>query len=381
MLHAGADINSAGESGYTPLVSALDQNRPRHVDWLLRHGADPTTCRDVLWGVVLEGNLVGYLRCLVQAGLDLSLPWPHATPGYTVLEIAAEHNCPEIFDYVAHYVAPGELVERDIHLAASGGRLAAVVRLLAEGVAVEVPDRHGRTPLAMAVLSRRTNVVSLLLKAGVDPNQRLHYDWVKPYRERLENLAGSGEYYDGWPLVMVADAKKDPVSLCLLLDAGADPDSTVGPTGNQMTIKCADGCALHLACAAGDDEAVDLLLMAGADPNGRVGDGPTPLEVTAGKYGEWIVRSLISFGADARASHGSDRDAAQIAVVNDRGNVLAELLAHDRELSSWRDEAGKTLLMYASENDSIACVRELLRSRADAALKDIHGRTAIDYVV
>lgn len=47
ILDAGADINARDKFGYTPLLLLLDQNRfaslgAVRLDWLLRHGADPT---------------------------------------------------------------------------------------------------------------------------------------------------------------------------------------------------------------------------------------------------------------------------------------------------------------------------------------------------
>ncbi|WP_236546090.1 ankyrin repeat domain-containing protein [Stenotrophomonas sp. 364] len=39
LLGAGADVNSAGEHGCTPLHNAVEQGKYEAVEWLLRHGA------------------------------------------------------------------------------------------------------------------------------------------------------------------------------------------------------------------------------------------------------------------------------------------------------------------------------------------------------
>jgi uncharacterized protein len=46
LLEAGADLNARYSSGYTPLIAAAENGQAAMVRLLLRHGADPTLCRE-----------------------------------------------------------------------------------------------------------------------------------------------------------------------------------------------------------------------------------------------------------------------------------------------------------------------------------------------
>jgi beta-lactamase regulating signal transducer with metallopeptidase domain len=59
-----------------------------------------------------------------------------------------------------------------LHLAARGGNVRALIRLLAEGLALEAADDEGRTPLHLAAGNGRIETVAALLDAGSDLSAR-----------------------------------------------------------------------------------------------------------------------------------------------------------------------------------------------------------------
>ncbi len=49
LLSAGADLNSPGEHGYTPLHNAVEQGSEEVVKWLIKNGANRLAIND--WGM------------------------------------------------------------------------------------------------------------------------------------------------------------------------------------------------------------------------------------------------------------------------------------------------------------------------------------------
>ncbi|MFD5558007.1 ankyrin repeat domain-containing protein [Streptomyces sp. NPDC127068] len=124
---------------------------------------------------------------------------------------------------------------------AADGDVIEVARLLGQGAVVDAPDRDGRTALDRAVEQGHADVVSRLVGAGADLEQRV------------------GEYQESTPLCMAAGHGHTAV-VGVLLDAGAD-------TGAQGRL---NHVPLVLAATTGDEghpETVDLLLDRGVDIN------------------------------------------------------------------------------------------------------------------
>jgi Ankyrin repeats (3 copies) len=91
-----------------------------------------------------------------------------------------------------------------LHDAASAGVIDRVVRLLDDGVAVDMRDDFGSTALHRAVMSGHSDIVRLLLQRGVPVDAR--------------NVRGSTA------LAMAGSVEV----IELLLDAGADPNADIG---------------------------------------------------------------------------------------------------------------------------------------------------------
>jgi hypothetical protein len=72
----------------------------------------------------------------------------------------------------------------DLHQAAFEGRLADVQTLLKNGSNPNVRDRHGNTPLGLAIHNKHVEVVKCLLENGADPTLKSKASW-SPIREAL----------------------------------------------------------------------------------------------------------------------------------------------------------------------------------------------------
>lgn len=179
-------------------------------------------------------------------------------------------------------------------------------------------DRHGRTPLIVAIEHRQADAVKLLPDHGAD-------------------VDGGHRPFFRTALMQAAKNGCMP-SVTLLLDQGADVghEDIVGRT------------ALTMAAENGHDEVLDLLLAeyAGEAPENS---GPlTQLFLCAAWYGQTgTVEHLVRRGFDIQSKDASGRTA--LAVVAEEGNpkAVGELLHAGADIDA-EDPRGDTALLTAA---------------------------------
>ncbi|PYU23021.1 MAG: hypothetical protein DMG32_16890 [Acidobacteria bacterium] len=144
LINAGADVNSAGPQGQTPLVFAVGSVRPANVEILLAAGAklearDPSG-ETALILVQHYVNTSAMSELLLNAGAD-----PNAAnqTGLTPLMEAARRQ-------------PGSVVRS----------------LLSHGARLNATDIRGNTALMWAARGGNTEAVTALLAAHADPNAK-----------------------------------------------------------------------------------------------------------------------------------------------------------------------------------------------------------------
>lgn len=156
-------------------------------------------------------------------------------------------------------------------------------------------------PLIQAARTGALETMKTLLDAGADVNLP----------------APTGDGWDATPLQHAILARQ-PGSVQLLLDRGADPNRVPGPNSPAP---------LLLAAGDTDPTFVNLLLAHGADPNIEGEDGVTPL-----------VRAV-----SAGPIHGPDRP----MFGGCRVETVRALLAHDAALRVKHDAVGKNAIRWA----------------------------------
>lgn len=106
MIERGADVNARDRYGQTGLMRAVIADRPRVVELLLAHAADPdVTAKFRLSAVMLAAinRRVEIARLLVRAGCDLTLEGSGA-PGFagkTAHDLAIAAGLPDLADELA----------------------------------------------------------------------------------------------------------------------------------------------------------------------------------------------------------------------------------------------------------------------------------------
>ncbi|MDP6905668.1 MAG: ankyrin repeat domain-containing protein, partial [Verrucomicrobiota bacterium] len=160
-----------------------------------------------------------------------------------------------------------------------------IIALLEGGADVNLQDDPEHPILVDFVDKGETEIVQALLKAGADPN------------------CAPSDYPSFTPLKrVIRQLESKPEIVKLLLEAGAD--SNQGDEYNTL-LQEAVSVAVHVAEEAGQDavaqiQVVELLLGAGADPDGTVagGDDRVPLEGALLYQNQELLRLLLEAGAD-----------------------------------------------------------------------------------
>jgi len=265
----------------------------------------------------------------------------------------------------------GDERARALVSAAATGRVDSAGELLSLGADPERPDRHGRTPLAMAVVFGRTEVVRLLLETGADPDQQFRCEGKDPDWGELpsDDPVIHSFHEDRASMLECAVRRGDPAVADLLLDAGADPN-----------LAPATWTPLHFACAHGSLELVGRLLRAGADLEARNAQGNTPLLIAVDCAQRGVLRPLREAGADLLAVDEEGHSALAVAALGGHAELVEILMDAGLDPNQATHE-GCTPLMLAAEMGHREALRALLRGGADPSRRDHAGRAALDIAI
>jgi len=164
---------------------------------------------------------------------------------------------------------------------------------LATRVAAAAPEDHGDTALILAARRGDVAAVRKLLSQGVDVNEA-----NKLGTTPLMSAAGAaGSLRAKWP------GSPKVIRLLLARGAAANAQAAGGRT------------ALMAAALAGDAESVRILLAAHADVNAAARRGETALTLAALGGFEEIVAELLDHGAEVNGGHDANGDTALMLAI------------------------------------------------------------------
>lgn len=193
----------------------------------------------------------------------------------------------------AAYTRPVAELNAELIEAVQEGDTEAVASLLMTRADVETTDDLGLPALIVATVKGHVGIVELLLDAGADPDTT--YNYKTPLMFLVSDLVLRGS-------VIVEMAQ-------LLIEAGADVD--VRDLGGDTV--------LMYAVTGGDHpEVVRLLLEAGAEVNAKNNKGYTALEYACYMAGDStvdLVKVLLDAGADVDAKDNEGRTPLGLASV------------------------------------------------------------------
>jgi ankyrin repeat protein len=322
LLKAGVDPNAKKDGVYTPLCSAIRDNRAEIVSVLLANGADPNVpASEYPTFKCVTHNRVHFLPQLVAAGADL-----HTPKG--IIEKAVEHNNKEALRYLLEKnVSPNDRSPEGhtaLTTAIRENRVDVVDLLLAHGadpgvrgenwpicMAVKRPEilakllpkvhnpRAVKGVIEMAVVADQLQSVKLLLKAGVsveDKNGGVFSPLTTALREDrkgivkfLLNEGGADVNSPGEHLPIVKALRRfhnqDTDYIEMLLNKGADPNLMYrGWNGILQAVENGDAKVLKLLVTKGG----------GADLNATTDEGRTVMDIVTERGWDEAIGILLS---------------------------------------------------------------------------------------
>ena len=206
------------------------------------------------------------------------------------------------------------------------------------------------TPLMAAVMSRRVQMVQLLLQGGANPRNDfrafqgvLHFGDVDMAELLLSQGANANMTYPagGEDIYASPDGRKVKVPRT---DLEPDRiDDTVKRLQCSIFTRSEGTSLLYLAVGPGFPAGRDgreriakLLIDRGADPNAKTLNGSTPLMFAASQHNHGAMTMLMDAGADVRAMDRCGRTAEEYAVLyprHQRANLAPQTkaLLQDRQ--------------------------------------------------
>lgn len=215
-----------------------------------------------------------------------------------------------------------------------------------------------QTPLILAAILGRNNIVEALYDAGVDVNVQvdsyfgnaLQAASLKGHKDVVETLLDKGadvNRRDKYGINALQEASQTGHNQVveLLLAKGADVNSSY---------------ALGAASQHGHKRVVETLLAKGADPNVQAGPYGYPLQAASRSGKEEVVEILLAYGADANAQGGA---ALQDASLYGHEKVVEILLAKGADFNA-QAVPYSSALQAASQRGHEKLVQVLLNAGA-----------------
>ena len=231
----------------------------------------------------------------------------------------------------------------------------------------------------MAVDSRQTSLVRLLLAFGVDPKGPIYS--LQP-KVRNRSKSNKNPYQ--------IDSRNDKAFFSVLEVAATTGDCTV----LQMLLHAATwtreeiGRALTKCIISQTNHLVPMLLQAGADLGQEISvpvplNWFTPLKLAIQRHDLPLTRTLIAAGCDLnqRCQGNSEGTPLQYAVISGNAEIIQLLLEAGADVNSppapW---GGATALQFAAINGYIRICCQLIDAGANinAPGAEHHGRTALE---
>ena len=376
----GIDVNMTNSVGYTPLHLVARTGHVTVAVILIDAGANVNVIEPGLDSTPLylatRNNHPSIVSLFIQARASLDLQINYI--GYTALHLAAEEG---YFSVASMLIAAGaDLDVREfvysntpLHTAIRYNHFSIASTLAsalaATGGDLSSKDGIGQTPLVMATRFGQVSIVSVLIAAGADVDERrtgglertplLFAANIGDHRVTIADmLIAAGANLDARgtdnnaPLHLVA--RKGYASMASLL---------IQATASLNVKNNDDDTPLHLAAAGGRAPIVSLLIQATASLNVKNDDGDTPLHLAATRDNSFIVSLLTKATASLNVKNNAGYTPLHLAAAGGRDLSADMLIAAGADLHV-RDADNKTPLHWAFESGHAEIMAALIAAGA-----------------
>ena len=280
-----------------------------------------------------------------------------------------------------------------LHYACASRKLDAVLKCLELGVEVNSADIYGETALHLAAQSGNLQIIKALVehKAFLDVQNQsqcspLHIACQHGYRDVIKFLVeqGANTSLHNKKGQNVFELCKDDDCRQMVLNALEIAGASTSNSDDGLT-------PLMLACVRGDIIGVSRLASEHPETlNAKSTTGDSALHLACQVGSVDIARILLEHKADVSLVNARGKTAFDEAALIGRRDLVADLTGASPAVSECAcAEAAKeydsgskmafTPLHYASANNNVPIVRELLNSGASVSPKNIYNDTPLHY--
>ncbi len=341
---------------------------------------------------VVSGDVEG-VRLLISQGADVNA---RSEGNYrTPLHWAAMEGHRDIVELLlAHDAGVNTGRITALHYAAKKGHKEIAELLIANGADVNAKNREGQTPVDVAVVRNRSDLVKLLIEKGADIS--LHtaarlgdLAIVKSLIEEMADINAKDTSGQTSLHYAAEYGRKDIAELLIANGANVNAKDKDGNTpghvalgkNNRSTLelliaKGANFTSIHLSAYQGDLDEVRSFIDKGVDVNAKNKSGETPLHKAAIRGHKDVVELLIDNAANINATEQRNYTPVHYAVWS-WNTETAELIIEKGADVQAKDRWGWTPLHYAASGDNRGMAELLIAKGADVNAKDSSGETAL----
>ncbi|XP_054762961.2 transient receptor potential cation channel subfamily A member 1-like [Lytechinus pictus] len=275
-----------------------------------------------------------------------------------------------------------------LHLAAVKGSMGVCKLLVDHGADIRAKDGGSHTPLMKAVMNGHNGLIDLLLEKARntdipvlsylmdednESNTPLHLAVLKRKTEVIQRLFDEGvdvnvRKKNGMTPIHIAAMNGATTTVMQLIENGADID-----------MKDAEGMTpLHRAAVYNRVESMALLIHEGAMIDDMDDNGFTPLLCAAWKGHVPAGELLLTRGANVYVFDVHHKSPLHWAAEMDHLGFLEFLLKHGGyDLRNEIDENDQTALHYAAESGNVDMIKLLLKYEAEGDVRDVLCKTPV----
>ncbi|TCI03923.1 hypothetical protein EZV61_06930 [Corallincola luteus] len=408
LIDAGAPLEARHQSGWTPLMTVLDQNRVATAKVMLQKGAKveaKTNSRTTSLIVAVEAGAIEAVELLLANGAKLDMSDRN---GLTALLYTANQNA-RVKESTRALIAEKLMLAGANVNVFSINRNTALMRAVAFKqyqvakalithspiLNFEIKNRNNMSALMIAIGEGDPAMVRLLLSGGANANDKNSKRWSllhlaakadskirkSTQKEMIASLIKAGAQIDAksdtgaTPLQFAVASRNIPATVALI-GAGAKVDL---PDSNGVT-------ALMRAVSSGQTDIVKLLIKHGANVNLTNLGGWSALHIAADKSDvdesvqSQIARLLIKAGAKTSGRTTNGATPLMLAVKANKP-LLTQVLRSTSAEPNAANIRGITPLMQACHDGNLALVQQLLASKPNLAHRASNGLDVLQMTV
>jgi serine/threonine protein kinase len=302
LLDRKANINLKDRDGLTPLMSAVEDQNDRAVEYLLKYGANPHPSienKSSLWHILVTSNVGSHTKNTSIASIAQQL----------ILAKIDVNKADNRGDTPLHLASKRKDVEARI-----------IEILLANGARTDLRNNQGETPLISAISISKFETIELLLSRNSEVNIS-DKDGKTPLVRAIDAAARDGymdtftpDTFTSYAMPPLDKDLLSPKIVQLLLTKGADPN-LVDRDGNtalhllgnldEVTYDCRQKRSIAI-------QILDLLIQHQADIKAVNKNGDTALHILSRKDFFPIAARLIGYGGNPLQQNRQGKNALEL---------------------------------------------------------------------